>query len=86
MTKHPILLTDTKELGILIRGRRKALGLSLDEASARLGVGRRLLLELEHGARGVRADTLFNILQMLGLDILIQARDGTELKLEDHNA
>jgi transcriptional regulator with XRE-family HTH domain len=86
MNKQPILISDTTELGRLIRDRRKALGLSLDEAVSRLGVGRRLLLELEHGRRGVRADTLLNILQMFGLDLMVRARDGSKLSVEHSDA
>ena len=68
------LISTIPDLGTLVAARRKALGLTLDEAASRLGVGRRLLLELEHGTRGVRADTLLRLLNLLGFDVIVRAR------------
>lgn len=68
---------DVKTLGSVIRARRKELHLSLDEASLRLGVGRRLLLELERGERaGASIGTVFNILQRLGFDVMLRSRSA----------
>lgn len=69
-----VQLTDLAPLGGLIAQRRKELGLSLDEASARLGVGRRLLTELEHGKRAVRSDTLLRVLNLFGFDVIVRSR------------
>jgi len=41
-----------------------------------LGVSRRLLIELEHGRRAVRADTLLHVLNMLGFDVVARTREG----------
>jgi transcriptional regulator with XRE-family HTH domain len=68
------VVTDLSVLGALVAHRRRALGLTLDEASERLGVGRRLLTELEHGKRSVRAETLLRLLNLLGFDLVVRAR------------
>jgi transcriptional regulator with XRE-family HTH domain len=63
-----------EELGRLISRRRKELGLTLAEGADRMGVGRRLLIELEHGERAVAADTLIRVLNLLGYDLVIRSR------------
>lgn len=73
-----IRLTDLAALGELVVQRRKELGLSLDEASARLGVGRRLLAEMEHGKRAVRSDTLIRMLNLFGFDVIARSRRPAE--------
>jgi len=70
-----IVIDDLERLGAAIRARRKALRLSLDEASVRLGVGRRLLLELERGERqGVAIGTVLAVLHRLGFDLTLKSR------------
>lgn len=70
-----LLVPDLPTLGEFVRARRRALGLSdATVAADRLGVSRRLLLELEQGRRGVRADRLLHILQTLGCDLVIRPR------------
>jgi len=72
---EPIIIEDAKYLGDVIRVRRKELNMSLDEASLRLGVGRRLLLELERGERdGAAFGTVMTILHRLGFDLMLQTR------------
>lgn len=68
------IIYDLQDLGALVAARRKELGFTLDEASQRLGVGRRLLSELEHGKRSVGADTLLRILNLFGFDVLVRSR------------
>lgn len=62
------------DIGRLIRDRRKAAGLTLDDAAALLGVGRRFLIELEHGKRRANIETLLEVLQALGLEMVIETR------------
>jgi transcriptional regulator with XRE-family HTH domain len=65
---------DLQALGHVIRQRRQEENLTLDEAADRLGVGRRLLVELEGGKRNVRAGTLLDLLQLLGYDVVLRRR------------
>ena len=71
-THHTI--RDLAQLGCLIRDRREAAGLSLDRAAALLGVGRRFLIELEHGKRRANVETLLHVLNALGLEMVIETR------------
>jgi len=71
-THHTI--RDLEQLGSLIRDRREAAGLSLDRAAALLGVGRRFLIELEHGKRRANVETLLQVLNALGLEMVIETR------------
>jgi transcriptional regulator with XRE-family HTH domain len=65
---------DLGDLAGVIRRRRQEEKLTLGEAADRLGVGRRLLVELEGGKRNVRAGTLLDLLQLLGYDIILRRR------------
>ena len=62
------------ELGALVRERRMAAGLTLDDAAGLLRVGRRFLIELEHGTRRANVETLLQVLAGLGLELVIEVR------------
>ena len=69
---------DVGALGPYIRARRKQAGLTHSGVAAPyLGVGARLLLQLEagtRGARGVSLIKLLSLLQGLGLELAIRPR------------
>lgn len=69
---------DLAALGPYIRDRRKQAGLTHSgDAAPYLGVGTRLLLQLEAGTRGSRGVTLVKLvtlLQGLGLELVIRPR------------
>lgn len=69
-----VTVFDQETLGDLVRARRKELSLTLEEAAERLGVSKRLLLDMEKGRRGVRIDTVIRILNLLGLDLMVRGR------------
>jgi HTH-type transcriptional regulator/antitoxin HipB len=62
------------DLGQILRQRRKAARLTLDEAAALLGVGRRFLVELEGGKRHASIETVLRVLHGLGLELRIEPR------------
>jgi len=70
----PARIESPADLGARLRARREELGYTLTEAAERLGVGRRLLLELEHGERNAGLDTVLRIVQLLGLDLYLEDR------------
>jgi HTH-type transcriptional regulator/antitoxin HipB len=74
---EPERIEGTADLGAAVRARRKELGLTLTDAAERMGVGRRLLLELEHGDRNVGLETVLRIVQLLGLDLYVGDRRST---------
>lgn len=69
-----LAVRDLGDLATVVRRRRQEENLTLDEAADRLGVGRRLLVELERGKRNVRAGTLLDLLQSLGYDVILRRR------------
>ncbi len=62
------------DLGAALRQARKAAGLTLTEAAHSMGVGRRLLTELENGNRNAGIESVLRIVQLLGLDLFVERR------------
>ena len=68
-------ITNARQLGAAIRERRKEAQLTSARAASLARVSRRLLVELEGGKRpNVGFDALLRILDVLGLDLDVQAR------------
>ena len=63
-------------LGQMVRARRLASGLRLDDAAALCGVSPDLLSRLENGRTGVSSDRLLKVLDALGLAMLILAKES----------
>lgn len=70
------------ELGAAIRKARKAMGLRQDELAAAAGVGLRFLVEVERGKPSVQLGRVLQVLDALGLDILVLPRSGTAAPVE----
>ena len=64
-----MIINNIEELGKLIREKRKEQGLTQKDLALTVGIGVRLLVELEKGTRGVKIDTVVKICQFLGLKI-----------------
>ncbi len=71
---QPVRITTTKDLGKLIRERRKALNVTQVTASGLAGVGVRFLSELERGKETVELGKALRVLQRLGLEIRLVPR------------
>ena len=67
-------MRDLQDLAEVVRRRRREENLTFDQAADRFGVGRRLLVELEGGKRNVRAQTLIDLVNLLGFDIVLRRR------------
>ncbi|MDZ4259096.1 MAG: helix-turn-helix domain-containing protein [Gemmatimonadales bacterium] len=71
----PVVVDTLAALGVALRRQRIAHGYTQAEIAARAGVSARLWSEVERGARlNVAADTLLRMLQLSGLDLLVQSR------------
>ncbi len=67
----------SKQLGSLIRGRRKALGVTQLKLAAMCKLAPNTIIQLERGTGNARLDTLLGVLDMLGLQIdLVPKRLG----------
>ena len=64
-----MIINNIEELGKLIRETRKQQGLTQKDLALIVGIGVRLLVELENGTRNVNIETIVKICQFLGLKI-----------------
>jgi HTH-type transcriptional regulator/antitoxin HipB len=77
MNRTRQLVTTPAQLGEVIRGRRKARGLSQAELAAKLDVSQSRLSILESDPAGLTVDRLLAIAAVLGLEIVVQDRTPT---------
>lgn len=62
------------ELGPTIENRRKAVRLGQEELAELAGVSVRFLRALEHGKVSARLDKVFDVLDTLGLEVVVKVR------------
>ncbi len=67
---------DIKEIGRIVREKRKSIGFTQVEAAGMCNVGARFLSELENGKPTLQAGKVLHVLESLGLDIVIADRAG----------
>lgn len=67
-------VSNAKELGTLVRQRRKQAGLTLKDAAGMSGVGIRFLSELERGKPTLQLGLAIEVLQLFGLELHVRAR------------
>jgi y4mF family transcriptional regulator len=67
-------VSNAKELGALVRQRRKQAGLTLKDAAGMAGVGIRFLSELERGKPTLQLGLVIEVLQLFGLELHVRAR------------
>jgi transcriptional regulator with XRE-family HTH domain len=63
-----------KQIGNIVREKRKSIGLSMEKVSQKAGVSYRTILAIEQG-RQVTTSTLLVVLKALGLEILIKDKE-----------
>jgi len=66
-------INDTKEIGQIVRQRRKDAGLTLKDAAGMAGVGVRFLSELERGKPTLQIGLAIEVLQLFGLELHVRA-------------
>jgi len=69
---HPV--QSTVELGAILRSRRKAQGLTLEQLSGLSGFGMRFLSELERGKATAELGKSLQVAALLGLDCFLIPR------------
>ena len=72
----PNITTDT-QLGHLLQGYRKAKGLTQGQLAQRLGISQERLSVLELNPGRITVDRLLRLLGALGLELIIQEKNGT---------
>jgi len=72
-------ITDTKTLGELLRGQRKALGLTQLDMAGVGNSGNRFIVELEAGKPTVQFQKTLDTLNLLGLEMVIREKTSGDL-------
>jgi y4mF family transcriptional regulator len=67
-------VTTSETLAALIKAKRLEDGLTQDEVAGFLGLGRRFVVELEQGKPTVRLSKVLEVLQGLGLEVVVRSR------------
>lgn len=75
MKPDPLVLTAAGSLGPVVRQRRKAQKLRIDDAAGLLGVSTDLMSRLENGQGSVRLDKALAVLDGLGLALLVVPKE-----------
>lgn len=77
------IVRTTRQLANSIRVRRRKLGLSQDQLSAKIGVRQKTLSDIEN-AKSARLETILRILAVLDLELVV--RDRTKSSASDIGA
>ncbi len=64
------------QLGVLLRSRRKELGLSQHEAAARGGLQQKTVSSLENHPQRCTIDSLYRLMSALKLELVLQPREA----------
>lgn len=70
------IITNSKTLGTLIRGERKAQGLTQEQLAGLTGTGVRFVRELEAGKESCQMGRALHVMAALGLRVNISNRQG----------
>lgn len=65
-------IRSASELGAVVKGRRKDLGLSQAEVAGRAGIARKSIVELEAGATQPELRLTLRVLESLGLSLTVE--------------
>jgi len=77
MSRPRQLVTTPSQLGEVLRGRRRARGMSQGELAAKLNISQSRLSTLESDPAGLTLDRLLVLAAVLGLEILVQDKTPT---------
>ena len=64
-----MIITSVKNIGLLIKEKRKKINMTQKEAASIAGVGVRFLSELENGKPTLEIDKVLNVARLFGMDI-----------------
>jgi HTH-type transcriptional regulator / antitoxin HipB len=67
-------ISNTTQLGALLRQTRKKQGISQEDLSALAGIGTRLIGEIERGKATAEVGKVLHLLASLGLEVIVQPR------------
>lgn len=70
------LIREPRQLGAIVRARRKAAKLTQAQAAGLAGVGNRFFSELERGKPTLELGLVLKVLERFGLEVMISPRPG----------
>lgn len=73
-----MVVRNSREVGALIRDRRKSLGLDQQTLASRAGVSRKWLVEVERGKPGAELGLVLKTLGALALEVKIERSGQTD--------
>lgn len=76
-----IPLDSATALGVIVRATRKAQGLRQDDAAGSIGVSENFLGKIEKGGETVQWGKLFQVLEGLGVRVILDLPDAVESTL-----
>lgn len=79
-------LKNAAELGALVRLARKAQNIRQDDAAGSIGVSENFLGKVERGSESVQWGKLFQVLDGLGVRLIVDMPDEVESLPDEHNA
>ena len=77
-----IPLDQASKLGAVVRATRKAQKIRQDDAAGSIGVSENFLGKIERGADGVQWGKLFQVLQGLGVRVVLDVPDDVAKRLD----
>jgi len=77
-TTEPVVWRSGKQLGAAVRAAREHAGLTQAQLARRAGAGLKFLYELESGKETLRADKVLDVLEVLGLQLVVAPREAAE--------
>jgi len=83
MDTTPTVLAQAGSLGPLVRQRRRAQQLRIDDAASLLGVSVDLMSRLENGQGSVRLDKALAILDGLGLTLMVVPKEHPWVRIAE---
>ena len=77
-TAETVVWRSGKQLGAAVRAARERAGLTQAQLARRAGAGLKFLYELESGKETLRADKVLDVLEVLGLQLVVAPREAAE--------
>lgn len=64
---HAMIISNTRELGLLLRQRREDLGLTQSQAASGIGASRQWIIQIEAGKPTAEVNRVLKLIRVLGL-------------------
>ena len=74
--KPSLVVQSSADLGAIIRDRRKRLALNQLDLAGLANTGNRFIVEVENGKPTVQLQKVLDLLQLLGLEVLVRAKSA----------